>query len=215
MQQDLGFTWGAVQSFYSLATIARRSGELAHAMSLFQESLRLAWQQHDQRLMLRAIDQLAACVAEQGTTTSAARLFGAAARMRELLATPVDAALAAEHDRALRTTQTTLGNSFAAAWTAGWELPLAALVHEACALNAAAMPADPRALSSATPSGLLTRRERDVLHLLVAGQTDRAIGDELFIGRRTVETHVASILNKLGLGSRTAAAAYAVRIGLV
>jgi DNA-binding CsgD family transcriptional regulator len=165
--------------------------------------------------MLRAIDQLATCVAEQGAATSATRLFGAGARIRELLGTPVDVVLAAEHDRALNTAQTTLGNSFAASWTAGWELPLAALVREACTLTAVAAPAGPGALSSATPSGSLTRREREVLRLLVAGQSDRAIADELYIGRRTVETHVAGILNKLGLGSRTAAAAYAVRFGLV
>jgi len=61
----------------------------------------------------------------------------------------------------------------------------------------------------------LTRRELDVLRLLVEGHADREIAAALFIGRRTVETHVAGILNKLGLDSRTAVATYAVRHDLV
>jgi DNA-binding NarL/FixJ family response regulator len=61
----------------------------------------------------------------------------------------------------------------------------------------------------------LTRRQQDVLRLLVAGLTDPEIGDELGISTRTVETHVSSILNKLRVHARTAAVAYAVRHGLV
>jgi len=61
----------------------------------------------------------------------------------------------------------------------------------------------------------LTRREREVLQLLVAGKTDRAIAEELFIGTRTVESHVAHIFEKLGVHSRAAAAAAAVAAGYV
>ena len=45
----------------------------------------------------------------------------------------------------------------------------------------------------------------------VEGLFGPEIADALSIGRRTVNTHVAGILNKLGVGSRTAAATYAVR----
>jgi DNA-binding NarL/FixJ family response regulator len=61
----------------------------------------------------------------------------------------------------------------------------------------------------------LTRREIDVLRLLVTGYSDRAIGDELFIGTRTVESHVARIFAKLGVQSRAAATATALSTGLV
>ena len=61
----------------------------------------------------------------------------------------------------------------------------------------------------------MTRRETDVLRLLVDGLSDREIGDALFISHRTAMTHVANILGKLSLESRTAAAAFALRNSLI
>jgi len=54
-----------------------------------------------------------------------------------------------------------------------------------------------------------------VLRALATGLTNREIGRILNIGERTVKTHVSHLLSKLGLQSRTQAALYAVRIGLV
>lgn len=68
--------------------------------------------------------------------------------------------------------------------------------------------------SDGTASFGLSKREIEVLGLVTAGQTDQEIADALFIGRRTVTTHVQSILNKLGAENRVAAAALAVREGL-
>lgn len=61
----------------------------------------------------------------------------------------------------------------------------------------------------------LSEREMDVLRLIAGGKSNREIADELFLGEKTIKTHVSSILSKLGLNSRTQAALYAVRIGLV
>jgi DNA-binding NarL/FixJ family response regulator len=61
----------------------------------------------------------------------------------------------------------------------------------------------------------LTEREREVLALVAQGRANKEIARELGIGDRTVRTHVTSILGKLGLVSRTQAAIYAVREGLV
>ena len=57
----------------------------------------------------------------------------------------------------------------------------------------------------------LTPRELQVLACLVRGSTDREIADELSISHRTVQVHVSRILSKLGVGSRTAAVALAIR----
>ncbi|HQY31455.1 MAG TPA: response regulator transcription factor, partial [Thermomicrobiales bacterium] len=65
-----------------------------------------------------------------------------------------------------------------------------------------------------SPYGL-TPRERDVLQLLVAGKSDREIAEALFIGSRTVQTHVSNLIAKLAVTNRTEAAACAVRMGLV
>lgn len=61
----------------------------------------------------------------------------------------------------------------------------------------------------------LTDRETEVLRLLAGGYANKEIARELVIGEKTVKTHVSNILAKLGVQSRTQAALYAVRIGLV
>jgi DNA-binding CsgD family transcriptional regulator len=61
----------------------------------------------------------------------------------------------------------------------------------------------------------LTARELDVLRLLVEGQSNQDIAAALFISPHTVMRHISSILGKLGVESRTAAATYALRFRLV
>jgi NarL family two-component system response regulator LiaR len=61
----------------------------------------------------------------------------------------------------------------------------------------------------------LTDRETDVLRLLARGLANKEIAQELSIGEKTVKTHVSHILSKLGVASRTQAALYAARVGLV
>ena len=60
----------------------------------------------------------------------------------------------------------------------------------------------------------VTTRERQVLMLLLEGLTNRQIAKRLVVSEHTVHRHVTNTLRKLGLPSRTAAAAYAVRAGL-
>jgi NarL family two-component system response regulator LiaR len=61
----------------------------------------------------------------------------------------------------------------------------------------------------------LTERETEVLRVLARGRANKEIARDLGIAERTVKTHVSSILGKLGVQSRTEAALYAWRIGLV
>ena len=61
----------------------------------------------------------------------------------------------------------------------------------------------------------LTERETEVLRLLAEGKANKEIAADLVIGEKTVKTHVSNVLSKLGVSSRTQAALYAMRIGLV
>ncbi len=66
-----------------------------------------------------------------------------------------------------------------------------------------------------TAAGGLTAREVEVLRLVSAGKTNRAIADELVISEKTVARHVSNIFTKLGLSSRSAATSYAYQHDLV
>ncbi len=71
-------------------------------------------------------------------------------------------------------------------------------------------------LPKATPDAIgLSPREIDVLRLVAVGLTDADVGEQLSISRRTVGRHLESIYNKLGVGSRTAAASVAYEHGLI
>jgi DNA-binding NarL/FixJ family response regulator len=61
----------------------------------------------------------------------------------------------------------------------------------------------------------LTPREREILILLAHGKSNHDIARTLIISERTARTHVSNVLTKLGLASRTQAALWAVREGLV
>ena len=53
-----------------------------------------------------------------------------------------------------------------------------------------------------------------MLALVAAGNSNRAIAAELFLSEKTIERHLSNIFAKLGVGSRTAAAAYAFERGI-
>jgi ATP/maltotriose-dependent transcriptional regulator MalT len=84
-------------------------------------------------------------------------------------------------------------------------------------LEASAAPAGPSddAEPVPAPDDLgLTTREREVLTLVAEGYTNRRIAERLFISESTAGVHVSNILGKLGVASRTEAAAVAARLGI-
>ena len=72
-----------------------------------------------------------------------------------------------------------------------------------------------RARFTSAQQGVLTAREQEVLALVAEGLANREIGERLFIAQKTVSVHVSNILGKLGVSSRTQAAAAARKAGLV
>ena len=156
------------------------------------------------------LSAVATLAAERGQGDLAARLFGAADRLDARLGTPFSLPERPHYQRTQRTLRRTMGDSaFTAAWAAGRELTAELAIGEAMPVLAV-----DRAPPAGTAMGL-TPREVEVLRLVAAGLPDREIADALSISPRTVGGHVTSILSKFGVSSRAAAAAEAVRIGVV
>jgi DNA-binding NarL/FixJ family response regulator len=74
---------------------------------------------------------------------------------------------------------------------------------------------EPSSASNAGDRPALTKREREILSLIVEGSDNKEIAAELVISPETVKTHVSTVLEKLDAGNRVEAAVKAVRAGLV
>jgi len=66
-----------------------------------------------------------------------------------------------------------------------------------------------------TGNQALSKREQEVLKLIVHGHTNREVGDQLYISIKTVETHIARIKEKLGFNRRSELVKYAIRSGYI
>ena len=146
----------------------------------------------------------------------AALLLGANDTLREKVGYPPHGWMRDAYDRIAFDARSALGDeTFGTVWRRGQRMSLSAAVTEALA----GVDETGLAVSRADDADLaipgLTPRERDVLRLLAEGQSDRQIAAALSISPKTVGNHVSSILSKLEVETRTAAAAQALRRGLV
>jgi non-specific serine/threonine protein kinase len=190
--------------------VALAEGDLVRAAACYQESLRLRHDRGEQVAVAGCLRGLATVAAGSGQFEAAARLFGAADGLREKVGLPPPRHRG-RHDHAVAVTRAHLGDDqWHAATLAGRELPLPMAVAEALAIT----PSPGGHVSVHSEAGL-TSRELEVLQLLVDGYTDQRIAEALFVSRRTANTHVQHIYDKLGVNSRAEAAAAAVRRGLV
>ncbi|HET7094430.1 MAG TPA: response regulator transcription factor, partial [Thermomicrobiales bacterium] len=135
-----------------------------------------------------------------------ARLLGAVDALAQSLGYALECPEQARYARALADARAVLGDdALDAAWAGGRTLSLADAIAEAERLVAAP--------AAGAPAGL-TLREIDVLRLLAAGQSNREIGERLFISPATVARHLANLYAKLDVRSRAQAVAYAHRSDL-
>jgi predicted ATPase/DNA-binding CsgD family transcriptional regulator/transcriptional regulator with XRE-family HTH domain len=195
------------------AHAARMQGDQVLASRLFAESITVAAEINSERFILGAVAGLAGVALALGQPERAARLLGAVEAAGK--ASSVGRIAHAAHTkRILAEVRTRLPEPvFVAAWEEGRQLLLADALVDALAIAASAGE-EPQPAHDASGFGL-TPRELDVLRLLVEGHSDRQIGEALYIGARTVQTHVANLFAKLRVNARAEAAAVAVRRGLI
>jgi DNA-binding CsgD family transcriptional regulator len=97
--------------------------------------------------------------------------------------------------------------------TMGADPAAALVVRRMRNLGVRGIPRGARSTTRANPAGLTTR-ELDVLRLIAQGLRNSEIANQLVVSAKTVDHHVSSVLSKLGVSSRGAAAKEAVRLGL-
>ena len=183
-------------ALFGLATVRLANGDAAGAHAAVVEGLTLADDLGDRDLVLTGLRQAAEVARADGDHQHAARIVAATEPGRNAATGDAPAGSGADAPGVEQALLLATAPLRASAGSGG-----------AATAKAAPGPGPDRFH--------LSPRELDVLVLLAEGRTDRAIGDALFIGHRTVATHVTSILNKLGMETRTGAATFAVRHGLV
>jgi predicted ATPase len=134
LRRELGDKPGMANSLSNLADLAHDQGDLAQAQALYEEALVLGSELGDKQGIAGCLEDLAAVAQAGQRPMRAARLFGAAAALREAIGAPLSASELAHLDRRVAEVRSHLGESaYAAAWAAGRALSWQAAVSEAMA----------------------------------------------------------------------------------
>ncbi len=189
----------------NLGSAALTAGDLEQSKPLLAEALRIAHQIDDRVAQFYLLDASGCYAALSGQPRLAAQLLGAADTVRREAAADAMPFLAPLLAQAEESAVAALGATrFAAEFTAGKRLG-----RDTATGLALGRPAHVAAVASDDAgTGPLGKREADVARLVADGLTNKQIGTRLFISERTVDSHVRSILNKLGFNSRAQIAAW-------
>jgi len=194
------------------------AGDSPRAALVFGESLDLAHDRGNVDDVIDALEGQARLGAETGREERAARLFGATSVLRDAVGVPASPSDIAYFVPTMEILRNALGaEGCAAAAAAGRALSQRQAMDEAVALAVSAGSPEIATLPTASSAAAhgLTERELEVLRLLAAGQSNREIGELLFISPVTAASHVANLTTKLGVDSRAKATAYAHQHGLI
>jgi DNA-binding CsgD family transcriptional regulator len=195
-------------SLMNLARVAVHRAELDHALELYREVLQIGETVGANAKIADGLEGVASVACTQGQPVRTARLFGAAASMRDAIGVPVSTDYGAVYGRSLEAVRASLDEkTFAAAWAEGRAMNPEQAIRYALADG---QPAVRELTTLGEQAPILTARQRQVAALVAHGLTNREIAAELAIAEGTAATHVGHILSKLGLRSRTQLAAWAV-----
>ncbi len=218
--RERGDPWGIAIASANLGDMSREADDDDQAVVSYRESLRLYHELEDKGGLADTLVRLAGLAVRHRQPARGAALLGAAQAIRADAGVGVTPASHADTRQPAETARSLLGEAaFDEAWRDGKRSTIAENVSQAARVETRRPARGPRGTSAGTdrvgPAVPLSPRERQVLGLIIDGYADREIADILSISHRTATSHLSSILNKLGVTSRTSAAVYAVRHGVV
>ncbi|TMC09623.1 MAG: LuxR family transcriptional regulator [Chloroflexi bacterium] len=200
LSRELGDLYSLGMMVLNLGMTALVAGDLGGSRPLLVEGLRIADRLDDRVAQFYALDAMGCLAASAGQARLAAQLLGVADTLRTEAGARVMGFLVPFLARARESATAALGASrFEAELDAGRRLGRHAAIG--LALGEPGPAAAP--VPEAAPAGPLGKREAEVALLVADGLSNKQIGSRLFISERTVDSHVRSILNKLGFNSRT------------
>jgi len=196
-----------------LALIRCDQGQIADAASLLAEALPLWQDLNSQENISEWLADAATLATAVGSLALGVRLMASAVTLRDAVKHAFTLPERAAYERAEQVQREAMGKGgFDQAWQVGTAMSVQQAVADACTFLDQLQEAITASGPDHGPNRFgVTARERDVLRLLVQGQSDKEIAESLFIGVRTVETHVSSLLGKLDARNRAEAAAIATR----
>ena len=209
LAQAAGERWGVSIAHNGLGMLALMRGDAQRARALAQQSLTLTLEFGNTRGSTLALEVLGCAAATEGRGRRAARLFGAAQALRAPIGDFTQAAVRTDRERAIAAARARLGQTeFDAEWAVGQTMTLEE------AVTYARSDTGETSGRGSTGRATLTAREVEVLRLVAEGNTNREVGVSLVISEATVKRHLDNIFMKLGVSSRAAATAAALRAGL-
>jgi predicted ATPase/DNA-binding SARP family transcriptional activator/DNA-binding CsgD family transcriptional regulator len=195
----------------SLGVAATLRGDPEWANALIREALVTFLELENRGDIAESLESLAGAVGLLGENVRAARLWGAAAALREATGWHWWAAERRLLEPQLIAARSRMGETeWEAAFAEGKAMDLQEAAEYALRESELAPEAPPAAVPSPAHESpaTLTRRESEVAALVARGMTNRQIASQLSISEHTAATHVAKILRKLGLRSRSQLAAW-------
>jgi predicted ATPase/DNA-binding CsgD family transcriptional regulator len=207
----LGESLHRANALMALGLDSWRRGDPVRAVELQRSALEIKLGLDDQLSTAVGVDALAWGVGALGQHKRAAHLLGTA----EVLWDSTGSSLATllpdlvgEHDKSVAAARSALGEQgYAAAFRRGRQMPLAQVLDQAEHTRRSTRSGQ----ADTGGAGALTSREQEIAGLLAQGLSNKAIAQSLVIAQRTAETHVAHILAKLGLTSRSQVAVWVAK----
>jgi ATP/maltotriose-dependent transcriptional regulator MalT len=201
-------------ALYYLALTHRELGNIDQAVEELQAGLELSVTFQDHQLLSLGIDAALRLAADRAEPATRAQLLGARDALNEItgVAHGIWEQWSGQSDAALRRQVEREG--WGDAYQQGRILPFRAIARLAAEMLDALAPkmAPPEPVhGQASAQGPLSAREMDVLGLVAEGLSSKAIGKQLTIAVSTVNYHLTSIFNKLGVDTRAQAVAVAAR----